>query len=551
MDALDFYAAGLSKSRDCGIIFEREGQVLFVNRAYLDKRGLDEEDVLGRNILDLVEPAELDTLRGAIAHAMGTTHMAEVVLRMRTRDGSGVRQVRWQGIEILSTDERPNIIVAQGRPLHPLGHDDEGMGFTITPDGTILDVSEAICAMCGYTREEVLATNTGELYYSPEDRRTIKAMLRRGGIERGQVTLRTKTGAPLTFLFTVQPVRDASDRALVFSGYFLPLGFPQSPRLAKDFSPIVHALPDIAWVQGRDHRMVAANEAYCTAFGLAHDDIIGRSETDFLPEDLARPLIQAAIHVFQERREIVAPMAKHFTGQDRWYRVVRRPVFDDANRDVIGLVGICKDITAQVEQETTYMRELGDSDCDALIVIDSQGNIIRRSMRLLSPPVLATPDDSGQVAQDLTQIVDILHPDDLPTAQETMRKVMTLKKPASFECRVRNMRRRYTRVFIRAHFNDAFFDEPRMYVAVRDMSRTDALRAAENVLERLKSATDSATFRELAEFLNVSSASISNAKKNERIPPDWLITVGMRTGTSVDWLLTGLGQSRLVRGGGE
>ncbi|SKA62738.1 PAS domain S-box protein [Desulfobaculum bizertense] len=541
-DQLEFYSKGLEDFQDCGVVFRRDGTLLFANEAYLKKRGMSKEDALGRNIFDLIDPMEEETLRGAVLQAVDSTHMCEIVLRMRTLDGSGVRQFRWQGMEILTPEGQENLIVAQGRPLHPLGEDDDSvMGFTISTNGNILDVSEDICTMCGYTREEVLNVNTSQLYYTPEERRTIRNLLRRGGIERGQVTLRCKDGSPMNFLFTVQPVRDAKGHIRSFSGYFIPSGFPHAARLVKDFTPVVNALPDIAWAQGRDHRLVAVNDAYCDAFGLSRDKVLGHLEADFLPPEQAQLLVQAAINVFQERREIITPMAPHFNGQERWYRIVRRPVFDDANREVIGLVGICRDITSAVKQETEYMRSLGEESFDALIVIDGEGRIIRRASKVLDPPVLGDEAGVGRVAGDLTQIVDILHSDDLELAQEAMRKVMTRKKPLSFECRVRNRSRRYTRVFIRAHYNDRFFDEPRMYVNVRDLSHAESLRSAESVLSRLREATSSETWKELAAFLNVSSASVSNARKNNRIPPDWLITVGARTDTSIDWLLTGLG----------
>lgn len=545
LDALSFYSRGLSNSEDCGIIFQPDGTVLYVNDAYLDRRGQAREEILGRNIFELIEPSEVAALKGTIASSSKTTHMAELVLRMRTRDGSGVRQLRWQGMEILTPSGQSNLVVAQGKPLHPLGEDEDesAMGFTITPAGAILDISAAICSMCGYTREEVLATNTGELYYSPEDRRTIKTMLRRGGIERGQVTLRCKNGAPISFLYTAHPVRDASGRIRAFSGYFLPSGFPHTNKLSKDFSPVVHALPDIAWVQGRDHRIVTANDAYCAAFGLSRTDITGRTESEFLPEDLSRPLIQTAIQVFQERREITTPLARHFTGEDKWYRIVRRPVFDEASQDIIGLIGICKDITDEVEKETTYMHSLMEHGTDSLLVIDSEGRIIRTATSKRRQPILGATED-GRV-QDITSIVDLLHPKDLPRAQEAMRRVLSRKRPVNFECDVRYRRRRFSTVFIRAHYNDTFFGEPRMYVTVRDLSRAKLLRSPTRVLERLKTATQSATYKELAAFLNVSSASISNAKKNRRVPPDWLVTVGIRTGTSLDWLLTGLGTQLL------
>jgi len=52
-------------------------------------------------------------------------------------------------------------------------------------------------------------------------------------------------------------------------------------------------------------------------------------------------------------------------------------------------------------------------------------------------------------------------------------------------------------------------------------------------------ASGTGTDRELAAFLNVSAAAISNARKNDRVPPDWLVDAGLLTGCSIDWLVRG------------
>jgi hypothetical protein len=44
--------------------------------------------------------------------------------------------------------------------------------------------------------------------------------------------------------------------------------------------------------------------------------------------------------------------------------------------------------------------------------------------------------------------------------------------------------------------------------------------------------------------LHVSATSISNALKNQKIPADWMIQVGLETGFSVDWLVTGRGNQK-------
>ena len=74
---------------------------------------------------------------------------------------------------------------------------------------------------------------------------------------------------------------------------------------------------------------------------------------------------------------------------------------------------------------------------------------------------------------------------------------------------------------------------------VRDISGQVGLRTAPMVIERLRLASGARTDRELASFLNVSAAAISNARKSGRIPPDWVIDTGLRTGRSIDWLVCG------------
>jgi hypothetical protein len=78
-----------------------------------------------------------------------------------------------------------------------------------------------------------------------------------------------------------------------------------------------------------------------------------------------------------------------------------------------------------------------------------------------------------------------------------------------------------------------------MYAVVRDISGRQELRTAPMVIRRLREAAGARTDRELSMFLNVSAAAISNARKNGRVPADWIIDTGLRTGRSLDWLACG------------
>jgi hypothetical protein len=135
-------------------------------------------------------------------------------------------------------------------------------------------------------------------------------------------------------------------------------------------------------------------------------------------------------------------------------------------------------------------------------------------------------------------VLDLLHADDLPTVRQAMHLVLRERREQHLECRIRNQTGNYSTVLARLVFNDAIYGEPRMYVVVRDITEQVGLRKAAMVIERLKLASGARTDRELASFLSVSAAAVSNARKNERVPPDWIIDTGLRTGRSIDWIVS-------------
>lgn len=63
-------------------------------------------------------------------------------------------------------------------------------------------------------------------------------------------------------------------------------------------------------------------------------------------------------------------------------------------------------------------------------------------------------------------------------------------------------------------------------------------------IERLIQATPGKSVASLADALNVSHQAIYNARNKGKIPRSWFIDVGLATGVSVDWLLTGEGPIR-------
>ena len=70
-------------------------------------------------------------------------------------------------------------------------------------------------------------------------------------------------------------------------------------------------------------------------------------------------------------------------------------------------------------------------------------------------------------------------------------------------------------------------------------------------LERVFLAAECRTQVELAELLGIRQSSISDAKKRQAIPAEWLVKLLRLKGISPEWILTGLGPKLLGPATGE
>ncbi|HBW16789.1 MAG TPA: histidine kinase [Desulfovibrio sp.] len=530
-ELVDFYRPRLDASPDLGLLLDGHGNVLHANgplRSLFDEGYTSAQpEGVARQLLDNMRTSERDT--AAPVH--------ETRLRMALPDGAGIRQVDWKTLTIPAAEGR--LLLAWGRLRTTEGGRE--MGFTILPNGNISAVSPMLSAICGYAPDELIGRPARQFYYTDTARRrVVSQLLEKKEVENGEVTLRRKDGSPLILWYSAESIRDASGSMVAYSGYFQQRPFVFSSKLANDFARIVDALPGVAWVCGRDLRIVAVNDSYLEAYGRSRNDVIGRTEHDFLPAEQARYLVEAALRVFEEKQELLHPAVPHLLDPAVWFRTVRRPIFDDARQEVIGLLGIAQDISGKVRQENDFMEQLRATESDVVVVTDDQGRILRRSLQTLSPSIFGKREPFEAYTLDMRPVLDLLDADDLPKVRQALHAALREHREQHIECRIRNLTGAYTTVLARLVFNDTIYGEPRMYVVARDIGGEMELRQPAMVIERLKEAARAKTDRELARFLNVSAASISNARKNDRVPPDWIIDTGLRTGRSIDWLVRGI-----------
>jgi len=114
---------------------------------------------------------------------------------------------------------------------------------------------------------------------------------------------------------------------------------------------ILDSIPDIAWLKDTESRYIAANKAMCKAFDIKLEDLIGKTDFDISPEDLAKRYRADDQEVMKSgQRKRVEELWGKKEGERRWIETIKTPIYNDQGQ-VIGTSGIARDITERKKAE--------------------------------------------------------------------------------------------------------------------------------------------------------------------------------------------------------
>ncbi|NOY61059.1 MAG: PAS domain S-box protein [Calditrichaeota bacterium] len=159
----------------------------------------------------------------------------------------------------------------------------------------------------------------------------------------------------------------------------------QSEKALKDsealYQSLIENLPLNAFRKDLQGRLVFANTRFCETLERPLDEMIGKSDFNFYPEELAAKYRKDDKKVI-ESGQILDEVEKHQTpdGNRLFVHVIKSPV-KDSNGRIIGLQGIFWDVTEQ-EQAEEALREsqekfksISESAQDAIIMMNTDGEV--------------------------------------------------------------------------------------------------------------------------------------------------------------------------------
>jgi len=141
---------------------------------------------------------------------------------------------------------------------------------------------------------------------------------------------------------------------------------------------ILNSLPHIAWLKDKEGKFIHVNHHYLEAVNLSLNQIIGRTDLDIFPYEIAKRYMDDDERVMLGAHEI------HFQNQrgDQWFSTIKAPVFN-AEGLVIGTTGVERNITDKIitqsnlERERDFLRALMESIPDTIYYKDLECKFTR------------------------------------------------------------------------------------------------------------------------------------------------------------------------------
>ena len=186
---------------------------------------------------------------------------------------------------------------------------------------------------------------------------------------------------------------------------------------------ILDNIPYLAWLKDSDGRYISVNEPFAKYYNLKPSDVIGKTDFDICPMELALKYQAIDKQVKQSgKRQLIEEIEETLNGK-RWSETFKTPIFSP-NGKIIGITAISRDITERKKMEEAvienekHFRSLLQNSSDAITILNEDGVIVFDSSKKSRISEFDIEELAGK------PLLDIVHPDDKETMKETLHRVL-------------------------------------------------------------------------------------------------------------------------------
>lgn len=155
-------------------------------------------------------------------------------------------------------------------------------------------------------------------------------------------------------------------------------------RQQRDFFALLENTQDFIYIKDDQHRFTSASTAFARLTGHQHwQEIVGKTDFDIFPAEFAKVYFAAERDVIAKGKQLLNHEEPYYneTGKLCWVISSKRAVYNDQHQ-IVGLVGISKDITEQKEYKA-HIEHLADHD--GLTQLLNRRTLLSRAEMLFCP----------------------------------------------------------------------------------------------------------------------------------------------------------------------
>lgn len=359
-----------------GIIVHQDSIIRLANQTLAHIFGYDShQELVGENLWrTLVDPAEWPELQAQTAALLrGENLPVHPGWQGLRKDGSRIwiqasaTLVSWEGrpavcaffIDVTEQKRAEEMVRESQRALAGLMSNLPGIAYRCRndPNWTMEYVSEGALALTGYAPAQLIcnrAISFAQLIH-PEDQdyvwQEVQTAVRKN--HSYQLNFRIRTASREEKWVWLQGRGIASPEGPVVSLEGFITDITERKRAEENlrasegmYRILLENLPQCVFLKDREGRFRVANKAFCTTLGCTEAEVLGKTDLDFFPRELAERFRADDRWVMTRRQPLEYEDPRQILGQARLVHVLKTPIEDMAGQ-VVGVLGIRWDVTDQ------------------------------------------------------------------------------------------------------------------------------------------------------------------------------------------------------------
>jgi len=311
--------------------------------------------------------------------------------------------------------------------------------FNLMPDlvaivdgrGKILAVNDAAEKVGGFKRKELVGKNfLSTNVFTPESKAiTVENLAKRmtgAQIAPYEVEMLTKYGEKRSAELNATRIEYKGKLAnlVVFRDITESRKAEEQLReTSAKLQTLVNAIPDVVYFKDAQGRNIVVNKAFERLVGLSQSEIMGKTDEQLLPPDLAENFRKSDEEAIRGRKTIRVEEQTTHGDETVTFETIKAPIYNEQG-DYAGLVGVSRDITDRKQMEDTLKeseerhRTYIEQASDLIFTLDASGKItsVNRAVR----------ETTGYTAQELLgrSPLEFAAPESQAVAETAMGKIL-------------------------------------------------------------------------------------------------------------------------------